>query len=53
MIDKIDDETLDKTPTIKRIPPMVSAKAIGICNSAGNPILVSHPATPGLNFPDP
>ena len=53
MIDKIDDEILDKTPKIRRMPPIVSAKAIGICISAGIPKLVKKPATPGLNFPDP
>ena len=53
IIDKIDEEILDKTPTISKIPPIVSAKAIGICNSTGNPILVSQPATPGSNFLDP
>jgi len=35
------------------VPPIVSAKAIGICISAGTPIFVSIPAKPGLNFPDP
>jgi len=39
MMDKIDEEILDKTPMISRMPPIVSAKAIGICNSTGNPIL--------------
>jgi len=53
IIDKIDEEILDKTPTISRMPPIVSAKAIGICNYTGNPILVRKPATPGSNFPDP
>ena len=53
MIDKIDDKILDKTPKIRRMPPIVSAKAIGICNSAGNPRPVKKPATPGLNLPDP
>ena len=33
MIDKMDEEILDKTPIIIRMPPIVSAKAIGICNS--------------------
>ena len=53
MIDKIDEEILDKTPMIRRMPPIVSAKAIGICNSTGNPIFVRKPAKPGSNFPDP
>ena len=53
MIHKIDEEILDKTPTMRRVPPIVSAKAIGICISTGNPILVRKPAKPGLNFPDP
>ncbi|KKN04387.1 hypothetical protein LCGC14_1097970 [marine sediment metagenome] len=53
MMDKIDEEILDKTPTIRRIPPIVSAKAIGICISTGNPIFVRKPAKPGSNFPDP
>jgi len=53
MIDKIDEEILDKTPTIRRMPPIVSAKAIGIYISTGNPIFVRKPAKPGLNFPDP
>ena len=53
MIDKIDEEIRDKTPRIRRIPPIVSANAIGICNSAGNPIPVKKSAVPGLNFPVP
>ncbi len=53
MIDKIDEEILDKTPTMRRMPPIVSAKANGICSSTGNPILVRKSAVPGLNFPDP
>ncbi len=53
IIDKIDEEILDKTPRIIRIPPIVSAKAIGICNSGGKPIFDKKPAVPGLNFPDP
>lgn len=52
-MDKIDEEILDKTPRIIRIPPIVSAKAIGICNSGGKPIFDKKPAVPGLNFPDP
>ena len=47
-------EILDKTPTIKRIPPTVSARAIGICNSAGSPKgPVRKPTKPGPNLPDP
>jgi hypothetical protein len=51
--DKIDEEILEKTPRIKRIPPIVSAKAIGICNSAGSPIFVKKSTVLGLNFPEP
>jgi len=36
-MDNNDAEILVKTPTIKRIPGMVSAKANGICISGGNP----------------
>jgi len=53
MIHKTDEEILDKTPTIRRVPPITSAKAIGICNSTGTPILARKPAKPGWNFPDP
>lgn len=38
------------TPVIKNIPPKNSASAIGICNSAGNPLLTSHSCQLGLNF---
>ena len=49
-----EEEILDKTPTIKRIPAIVSARAIGICNSAGSPKgPVSILAKPGPNLPDP
>ena len=53
MIDKIDEEILDKTPMIRRMPPIVSAKAIGICSSTGNPLFARKPAKPGSNFPEP
>jgi len=52
MIDKIDEEILDKTPIIRTMPPIVSAKAIGICSSTGTPIFARKLATPGSNFPD-
>lgn len=54
IIDKRDAEILVKTPTIKRMPPIVSARAIGICNSAGSPNGPVRKFTkPGANLPDP
>ena len=49
-IDNKEAETLVKNPTIKRMPPIVSSNATGICNSTGNPMLVKNPENPGLNF---
>ena len=50
-----EEEILDKTPTIKRIPPIVSARAIGICISAGSPTKgpVRKPTKSGPNLLDP
>ena len=53
MIDNIDDDILVKTPTMRRIPVIVSARAIGICISGGNPMLFRNSKNPGLNFPVP
>jgi hypothetical protein len=38
---------------MSNIPHTVSAKAIGICISAGKPIFDKNPVKPGLNFADP
>lgn len=53
-MDNKDAEILVKTPIINKIPGIVSAKAIGICISGGNPSgPVRNPTKPGLNFPVP
>ena len=53
-IDNNEDEILVKTPIINNIPGIVSANAIGICISGGNPRgPVRNPTKPGLNFPVP
>lgn len=53
IIDNNDAEILLSTPTISSVPATTSAKAIGICISAGIPRLDKNPTNPGLNFPDP
>jgi hypothetical protein len=54
IIDNKEEAILVKTPTIKRTPPIVSARAIGICNSAGSPNGPERKFTkPGANLPDP
>ena len=53
MIESNDAEILVKTPKISNIPGTVSAKAIGICISAGSPNgPVKNPIKAGPNFPD-
>lgn len=53
IIDNREQEILVKTPIIKRIPAIVSARAIGICISAGSPKPVRKLTKPGPNLPDP
>ena len=54
MIDSIDAEIRVKIPTINNIPGIISANAIGICISGGNPNCpVRNPTNPGFSFPEP
>ncbi len=54
MIIEINDaDNLLRTPMINKMPGTNSANAIGICISAGNPILGKFSANPGLNFEIP
>ena len=54
MIIEINDaDNLLRTPMINKIPGISSANAIGICNSAGNPMFGKFSANPGLNFEIP
>jgi len=51
MIVEINDaDNLLRTPMINKIPGTNSANAIGICNSAGSPMLGKLLANPGSNF---
>ena len=54
IIESKDAEILVNTPTINKIPGIVSARAIGICISAGSPKgPVKNPTKPEPNFPVP
>ena len=54
MIVIIDAEIRVKTPPINNIPGIISANAIGICISGGNPNFpVRNPPNPGFSFPEP
>ena len=53
MIEINDADNLLRTPMISKIPGTSSASAIGICNSAGNPMFGKFSANPGLNFEIP
>ncbi len=46
-------DNLLRTPIISKIPGTSSANAIGICNSAGNPMFGKFSANPELNFEIP
>lgn len=50
-IESKDAEILVNPPMINNTPGTNSAKAIGICISAGNPMLGRFSANPGPNFP--
>jgi len=49
----IDADNLLSIPMIIKIPGTNSANAIGICNSAGRPMLGKLLANPGSNFDVP
>lgn len=53
MIEINDADNLLRTPMISKIPGINSASAIGIYNSAGNPMFGKFSANPGLNFEIP
>ena len=54
MMANIDAEIRVKIPTINNIPGIISANAIGICISGGNPNCpVRNPPNPGFSFPEP
>jgi len=54
MMANIDAEIRVKIPTINNIPGIISASAIGICISGGNPTCpVRNPTNPGFSFTEP
>ena len=53
MIDINDADNLLRTPITNKIPGINSAKAIGICISAGNPMFDKKLVNQGLNLPIP
>ena len=48
IIDNNDAEILLNTPIIKRIPGIISPRAIGICISGGKPKFLRNSPNPGL-----